>query len=139
MSGRDARRARQRKAERAARFEAEVTATLQFIARELIIEEMASGRRLQSILGEFFPPAKDSPWAKYGGRYVDIDFGVDSPFRHVIDEAAPFRAPADLSAHTWTRVPARWNTEILTVEEREAARKAAERDTNATIRRHLFR
>ena len=71
--------------------------------------QIESERRLQSILGEFLPPAKDSPWAKYGGRYVEVDFGVASPFRHVIDEAAPFHAPAKPEDHTWTRLPARWS------------------------------
>lgn len=109
MSGRDARRARQRKAERAARLREEAAATLQFIMGSFVRHQIEAERRLQSILAEFLPAAKDSPRAKYGGRYVAVDFGVESPFRHVIDEAAPFRMPANPDHHTWTRLPARWS------------------------------
>ena len=89
-------------------------------------------RRLMALVGEFL--VDGSIPATHGGRYVE----------HVVywDGFGPTSAPpADLSAHTWTRLPARWSLSVATLEEREAARIAAERATNAAFhqRRNLFR
>ena len=132
MSGRAARAARQRKQEARERLRVEAQKALAAIMEAFIRHTIDSERRLMAILSEFQGAA--SIPATHGARYIErvVYWDVFGP---------PSAPPADPSAHTWTRLPARWTPEIITAQELHEARDAAERATNAAFhqRRNLFR
>lgn len=164
MSGRDARRARQRKAEqrRHEAGKARVGAVLAYLnAAE------AAERRIMARFREYLDRV-NHPISLGGGRYVENVIYWDGL-------GPPPARPAKPEDHTWTRFPARWSAvdlargpdqsrqltvdmltradaafrasdgappyEIMSAQEYEQARAAAERATNAAIhqRRNLFR
>lgn len=163
MSGRDARRARQRKAERAARLREEAGEALGKVFLAYLEASIAAERRLIARFREYLSLA-NLPTTN-GGRYVENVVYWDG-------FGPPSARPANPDDHTWTRLPARWSAvdpargpdqsrqltvdmltradayraasdtrpyfEIISQQDLDQMRDDAERNTNDAIRRRLF-
>lgn len=167
MSGRDARRARQRKQEARERRREEAGKALGKVFWAYLEASIDAERRLMARFREYLDRV-NHPISLGGGRYVENVIYWDGL-------GPPPARPAKPEDHTWTRFPARWSAvdlargpdqsrqltvdmltradaafrasdgappyEIMSAQEYEQARAAAERATNAAIhqRRNLFR